>query len=57
MPVLVLAIAEDLDKLFQNSGLTAVAALGELGRVVEVTVHLALVFVVGILSTEDRRAD
>jgi hypothetical protein len=31
MPVLVLAIAEDFDKLLENGSLTAIAALGELG--------------------------
>jgi hypothetical protein len=31
MPVLVLAVAEDFDKLLQNGGLAAIAALCELG--------------------------
>jgi hypothetical protein len=55
--MLILAVAENLDKLFQDGGLTAVTALSELSGVVEVTVHLALMLVVRILSTEYRRAD
>lgn len=44
--MLVLTVAENLDKLFEDGGLAAVAALGELSGVVKVTVHFALVLVV-----------
>jgi hypothetical protein len=56
MPVLVLAVAEDLDELLQNGGLAAIAALGELGRVVVVAVYLAIVLVIAVLSAEHRGA-
>lgn len=46
MPVLILSVAEYLDKLFQNRGVTAVASLCKLGRVVEVAVNLALMFII-----------
>jgi len=55
--MLVLTVAENLDKLFQDSSLTAVTALSELGRVVEMTVDLALMFVIRVLGTKDSRAD
>jgi hypothetical protein len=46
MPVLVDTITEDFDKLFQDRGLTAIASLCELGRVVVVAVDTAFVFVI-----------
>ena len=55
--MLVLAIAEDFHELLQDCRVAAVASLGELGRVVEVTVDLAFVFIVGILCTKDRGTD
>lgn len=57
MPMLVLAIAEDFHELLQDGRVAAVASLGELGRVVEVTIDLAFVFIVGILCTKDRGTD
>jgi hypothetical protein len=39
--VLVLAVPEDLDKLLEDGGLAAIAALGELGRVVVVAIDWA----------------
>lgn len=57
MPVLVLAISEDLDKLFQNRSPAAIASLGELGRVVIVAVNLAIVFVVAVLRAKNGWAD
>lgn len=53
MPVLILTIAEYLNKLFKDRGVTAVASLGELCRVMVVAVDLAFMFIVGILGTED----
>lgn len=53
MPVLVLAVPEDLDKLLQNGGLAAVAALRELGRIMVVAVDISVVFVVAVLGAED----
>lgn len=54
--MLVLAITEDLDKLLENGGMTSMAPLCKLGRIVEMAVDLALVFIVGVLCTEDRWA-
>jgi len=52
MPVLVLTVSEDLDKLLQDGSLATTAALGELCRVVVVAVDLALMLVVAILGTK-----
>lgn len=57
MPVLVLPVAEDLNELFQNRSMTPMTPLRELSRVMEVTVDLALVFVVGVLGTKDGRTN
>lgn len=54
--MLVLPIAEDLHELLKNRGMTTMTSLGELGRIVEVTINLAFMFVVRILRTEYRRA-
>lgn len=54
VPVLILAIAEDLDELFENGGMAAMTPLGKLCRVMKVTINLAFVLVVRILGTEDR---
>jgi hypothetical protein len=56
MPVLVLAVAEDLDELLEDGGLASIAALGELGRVVVMAVNLAIVLVVAVLGAEYCRA-
>lgn len=53
MPVLVLSIPEDFDKLFQNGGLTAVTALGKPGGIMKVTIYTAVVLVVAVLRSED----
>jgi hypothetical protein len=52
--MLVLAITEDLDKLLENCGMTSMATLSELSRVMEMTVDLAIMFVVRVLSAEYR---
>lgn len=54
MPVLILAIAENLDKLLQDGGVTAVASLSKLGGIMEMAVYLALMLVIGILGAEYR---
>ena len=54
MPVLVLAVAEYLNELLQDCRLTTVTALRELSRIVVMTVDLAIVFVVTVLSPEHR---
>lgn len=56
MPVLVLPVAEYLDKLLKYGRLASAASLGELGGVVVVAVDLALVLVVAVLGSKDRRA-
>jgi hypothetical protein len=48
MPVLVLAVSVDFDKLLEDGRLAAIAALGELCRVVVVAVDAPLVFVVAV---------
>lgn len=53
--MLILAIAEDFDKLLENSCLTAIAALREFGRVVVVAVYISLVLVIAILGAKDGR--
>lgn len=57
MPVLVLSIAKYFDKLLQNSSLTAIASLGEVCRIMIVTVHFSLVLIITILGTKDGGAD
>jgi hypothetical protein len=57
VPVLVLTVAVDLDELLQDCGLTAVALLGELGRVVVVAVNAAVMLVVTVLGAEDGLAE
>jgi len=50
--MLILTIAEDFDKLFQDGGVTAITALSEFGRVMVVAVYVSLVFVVAVLSAK-----
>lgn len=46
MPMLILAIAEDFHELFQNGGMTAVASLSKLSRIMVMTVHFVFVLVI-----------
>ena len=57
VPVLVLTIPKDFDKLLQYGSLAAAAALGELRRVVIVTIYLTVVFVIAILRSKHCRAE
>ena len=57
MPVLVLAISKDLDKLLEDGRLAAIASLRELCRVVVVAVHIAVVLVVTVLRAKDGRTE
>lgn len=57
MPVLVLAIPVNLDKLLEYGRLAAVAPLGVAGRVVVVAVDVAVVLIVAILGTKDGGAE
>jgi hypothetical protein len=57
VPVLIGTISKDFNKLLENSSLAAVATLRELRRVVVVAVHLAVMFVVAVLSAKDSRAN
>lgn len=52
MPMLVLAIAEDLDELLEYGCSAAVAALGEFCGVVIMAVYISFVFVIAVLSAE-----
>lgn len=56
MPVLVFAISENLDELFKNGSLTALASLRKLGGVMVMTIHTSIVFIVAVLSSKDSRA-
>lgn len=56
MPMLILSIAEDFDELFENRSVTPMTSLSKLGRIMEVTIDLALVFVIRILGSKDCRA-
>ena len=51
--MLVLALPEDLNKLFQNRGVTSITTLCELCRVVVVAVDTSIMFVVTVLGAKD----
>lgn len=53
MPVLILAIAIDLDKLFEDGGFASSTPGGVMDRVVVVAIDLVVVLIVGILGTKD----
>jgi len=55
--MLVLAVSEDLYKLFEDSILTSLTSLGELCRVVIMAVDFAFVFVVAVLGSKYRWTD
>lgn len=55
--MLVHVVAVDLDKLFEDRGSTTGALDGEASRVVEVTVHRAVVLVVRVLWAKDGGTD
>lgn len=55
--MLVLTITKDLDKLLQNSGLTSIAALGELSGVVIMTIDPAIVLVIAVLRAKHSGTD
>jgi hypothetical protein len=57
MPVLVLPVSEYFHELFQNCGLTSIAALRKLCRIVVMAVDFAFMLVVAILGTKDSWAD
>ena len=53
--MLILAVSEDLNELFQNCSLASITALGELCGVVVMAIDLAIMLVVAILCTENGR--
>lgn len=55
--MLVLAIAEDFDELFEDRSLAAVAALGEFRRVVKVTKYTAFMLIIAVLRPKHGRTD
>jgi len=57
VPVLILAIAEDFDKLLENGILTTLAVLRKFGRIVVMAVHIAFVLIVAIFGSKLCRAD
>lgn len=54
--MLILPVPIDLNKLFQDCRLTPITLLCESCRVMVMTIHFALVFVVTVLSAKDRWA-
>jgi hypothetical protein len=57
MPVLVLAVPKDLDKLLEDSSVAAITSLCKMRRVVVVAVDLSVMLVVTILRTKNCRTD
>ena len=53
MPVLVLPISKDLHKLLEDRGLTTVASLSKLSRVVIMAVDFIVMFIVAVLRPKD----
>lgn len=53
MPVLVLTITKDFDKLLENGRLTSIASLRKSGRIMVVAINVALVLVVAVLRSKD----
>lgn len=53
--MLILPIAKDLHKLLQYCSMATMTPLSKLSGIVEVAIHLALVFVVRVLRTKHRR--
>jgi hypothetical protein len=51
--MLVLSITKDLNKLLENSGTTAIATLGKLGRIMVMAIYLSIMFVITVLSAKD----
>lgn len=51
--MLILSVAENLDKLFENGCLTAVAPLGKLRGIVVMAINIPVMLVVAILGSED----
>ena len=55
MPVLILAVSKDFDKLFKYSGMTAIAPLCKFGRIVIMTEYVPLMLVVAVLRAKNSR--
>ena len=55
--MLILAVSEDFNELLEDGCLATIAPLGELGRIVIVTVHSSVVLIIAVLRTEHGRAD
>ena len=55
--MLVLPVAENLNKLLQDGRLAAVALLGVLSRIVVMAVNITVVFVVAVLGAKYGRAE
>ena len=53
MPVLILAVAKNLNKLLEDCSLAAIAPLCVLRRVVVVAVHISFVLLVAVLGSKD----
>jgi len=57
VPVLVVSVSHNLDKLLEDGGSASGAPLGKLRRVVEMAKDLTFVLIVAILGAKLRRAD
>ena len=54
--MLIRAISENLDELFEDCSLAAVATLGELRRVMVVAKDLPIMLIIAVLCAKDSRA-
>ncbi len=57
MPVLILTVSEDFDKLLENGILAALTALRKFDRIVVMAIHVAFVLVIAVLGSELCRTD
>jgi hypothetical protein len=57
VPVLIFPVSEDFDELLEDGGLATVATLRKSGRIVIMTVNVAIMFVVAVFRAKGSRAD
>lgn len=54
MPVLILTISKDLHELLEDRGLTAIASLSELRRIMIMAVDFIVMLIVAVLGSKNR---
>ena len=57
MPVLVLTIAEDFNKLLKNRSMASITPLSKLRGIVVMTIYIAFMLIVRVLGTEHGGTD